>query len=116
MSDVTPGDWLNSLSSAERKECAISRGFEAYFPDAIAIVARHSVRMNEKHNPGLPVHWARGKSTDHDDCIARHSMNVAVDQDSVDADGAYHVVCRAWRAMAAVQVWLEEKHQRGEKL
>ncbi len=63
------GDWLQSLSSAERKEAAVSRGLFAYFPDALALVARHSVRANEKHNPGEPVHWNRGKSNDHADCI-----------------------------------------------
>ena len=106
---VNPGDWLNSITSAERKECAVARGFDAYFPDAIAMVAQHSVRMNEKHNPGEPVHWSRGNSADHDDCIARHSLSVAVDADSKDADGAYHIVCRAWRAMAALQEWVEKK-------
>lgn len=113
---VKPGDWLNSLSSAERKECALHRGFVAYFPDAMAIVARHSVRMNEKHNPGQPVHWSRGKSTDHDDCIMRHAANIANDEDSKDGDGAHHIVCRAWRAMAALQVWVEKHHAKGDTL
>ena len=116
MPKVQPGDWLNSLSSTERKECAMSRGVLNYFPDALAIVSRHSVRMNEKHNPGQPVHWSRGKSADHDDCVVRHSASIAVDPDSVDGDGAYHMVCRAWRALAALQVWIEEHHQRGDKL
>jgi hypothetical protein len=102
------GSWLDSLTSAERKECAVSRGFMAYFPDAIALVARHSVRMNEKHNPGQPVHWSRGKSNDHDDCIGRHSLAIAVDPDSLD-DGQPHMVCRAWRAMAALQEWAEKQ-------
>jgi hypothetical protein len=110
---VQPGDWLNSLSSAERKECAIAMGFDAYFPDAAALVARHSVRANEKHNPGQPVHWSRGKSNDHEDCVARHSRSIAVDPSSADGDGAFHIVCRAWRAMAALQIWIEERHAKG---
>lgn len=113
---VRPGAWLNALSSAERKEAAMARGLLAYFPDALALVARHSVRMNEKHNPGEPVHWSRNKSTDHDDCVTRHSANIANDPDSKDGDGAYHVVCRAWRALAALQVWTEAKHAKGEKI
>lgn len=116
LGEAAPGDWLNTLSSAERKECAMSRGVLAYFPDALALVARHSVRMNEKHNPGERVHWSRGKSADHDDCVVRHSASIAVDPDSTDGDGAYHIVCRAWRALAALQVWIEEHHQRGDKL
>jgi hypothetical protein len=67
-----PGVFIDSLSSAARKEVAVSRGLFAYFPDALALIARHSVLMNEKHNPGQP-----------------------------------HVICRAWRALAALQVWAE---------
>ena len=103
---MKPGDFLASLTSAERKEVAVARGLFAYFPDALALVARHSVRSNEKHNPGQPVHWSRDKSSDHEDCIARHSLAVAVDPDSLDGD-APHIVCRAWRALAALQVWAE---------
>ena len=114
-SGAEPGDWLQSLTSAERKEIAVSRGLFAYFPDALALVARHSVRANEKHNPGEPVHWAREKSTDHEDCIARHSLAVAADPDSMD-DDAPHIVCRAWRALAALQVWTEGRHGQGEKI
>jgi len=114
-SRAKPGDWLQSLTSAGRKEIAVSRGVFAYFPDALALVARHSVRANEKHNPGDPVHWARDKSTDHEDCIARHSFAVAVDPDSLD-DDAPHIACRAWRSLAALQVWAEKRHGQGEKI
>lgn len=103
-----PGAFLNSLSSAERKECAVSRGLFAYFPDALALVARHSVRMNEKHNPGQPVHWSRDKSTDHEDCIGRHTLAIAANPDALD-DGQPEVVCRAWRALAAAQLWAEKQ-------
>lgn len=105
---ANPGAWLEGLTSKERKECAVSRGFFAYFPDAVALVARHSVRMNEKHNPGEPVHWARGKSADHEDCVGRHSIAIAIDPNSLD-DGQPHIVCRAWRAMAALQEWAEKQ-------
>lgn len=101
-----PGAFIDSLSSAERKEVAISRGLYAYFPDALALVARHSVRANEKHNPGQPVHWAREKSSDHEDCIGRHSLSIAIDPNSLDG-GQPHIVCRAWRALAALQLWAE---------
>jgi hypothetical protein len=103
-----PGAWLAGLTSAERKEVAMSRGLLAYFPDALALVARHSVRANEKHNAGQPVHWAREKSKDHEDCIIRHSAAVAVDVNSLD-DGSPHIVCRAWRALAALQLWAEQQ-------
>lgn len=109
------GAWLASLSNSERKQAAMFRGLLAYFPDALAMVARHSVRSNEKHNPGQSVHWSREKSTDHDDCIIRHSAAIAADPLAQD-DGQYEVVCRAWRALAALQVWIEEQHVKGVKL
>ena len=112
---VAPGDWLQSLTSAERKEIAVARGCFAYFPDALALVARHSVRSNEKHNPGQPVHWSREKSSDHEDCIGRHSLAVAADQDSLDGD-VPHMICRAWRSLAALQLWAEGKAKRGGKV
>ena len=115
MSDVRPGDWLASLTSEQRKEVAVSRGLFAYFPDALALIARHSVRSNEKHNPGEPVHWAREKSTDQEDCIGRHSLAVAVDPDSMDGD-APHILCRAWRSLAALQLWIEAKRKKGESI
>jgi hypothetical protein len=43
-----------------------------YFPAALAGVAQHSKKGNDKHNPGEPLHHARGKSMDHEDCIIRH--------------------------------------------
>lgn len=110
-----PGYWLASLTSAERKEIQIERGLYAYFPDALALVARHSVRSNAKHNPGQPVHWAREKSTDQGDCLARHHIAVAVDADAKDG-GQFEIICRAWRALADLQLWAEAKHGRGEKL
>ena len=112
---VKPGDWLASLSSAERKEIQIERGLYAYFPDALALVARHSVRSNEKHNPGEPVRWAREKSKDHGDCLARHHLAVATDPSSLD-DGQPHIIARAWRALADLQLWAEDRFARGEKI
>lgn len=104
-----PGVFLNSLTSAERKGVPIARALYAYFPDALALIARHSAISNEKHNPGQPIHWSREKSTDHEDCIARHSLSIAIDPDSLD-DGQPHMICRAWRSLAALQLWAEERY------
>jgi len=108
---VSPGDWLQSLTSAERKENAFYRGLFAYFPDALAAVARHSVRSNEKHNPGTEPHWAREKSKDHLDCIARHLAGVG----GFD-EGQRHSVGLAWRALANLQLEIEGAMARGEKV
>lgn len=62
--------------SNERKEIPITSGCLAYFPAALAGVARVSKAGNDKHNQGESLHHARGKSMDHADCIVRHLMDV----------------------------------------
>lgn len=90
--------------SAKRKGLPIARGFVDYFPDAMVAVAALSMYANEKHNPGEPLHWSKDKSSDHDDCLMRHFLErYAVDAD----DGFLHLVKVAWRAMASLQVHLE---------
>jgi len=64
------------IDSQARKEVPVTSGVLMYFPAAVAGVARISKMGNDKHNPGQPLHHARGKSTDHADCIIRHLMDV----------------------------------------
>jgi hypothetical protein len=90
--------------SAERKNVPLCTGVLDYFPAALAEVAKLSKYGNDKHNPGQPLHWARGKSMDHADCIARH----LVDRGITDPDtGLSHTVEVAWRALALLQEELE---------
>jgi hypothetical protein len=86
-----------------RKEMPIARGVLDYFPLALAEIANVSFVANEQHNPGEPMHWARGKSTDHADCIARH----LIDRGAKDTDGLRHSAKLAWRALALLQEELE---------
>ena len=72
-------------------------------PAALAEIARLSKAGNDKHNPGEPLHWARGKSMDHADCIMRH----LVDRGKIDTDGITHTAKVAWRALALLQEELE---------
>lgn len=58
--------------SKERKDYPMLSGCLKYFPAALAGVAYISKLGNDKHNPGEPLHHARGKSTDQGDCIIRH--------------------------------------------
>jgi hypothetical protein len=92
--------------SAERKLIPLFSGVVNYFPLALAAVARVSKRGNDKHNPGQTIHWSRDKSTDHEDCIARH----LVDVDTLDPNtGEYEdAQALAWRALAKLQL-LEER-------
>lgn len=64
------------VDSQARKEVPIVSGVIKYFPAAIAGVARVSYMGNKKHNGDAPLHHARGKSSDHSDCVVRHLMDV----------------------------------------
>lgn len=72
------------------------------FAASLACVAQVSWHGNEKHNPGQPLHHARGKSNDHADCIARHHVEAG------GFDGPMrHSACKLWRALVAWQEHLE---------
>lgn len=90
-----------------RKEMPIYRGVLRYFPDAIAEISHVSFIGNEQHNPGQPMHWARDKSTDHADCIVRH----LIDAGTFDSDGIRHSAKVAWRALALLQVEIENERK-----
>lgn len=101
-----PRRLLALLSSAERKQYPLASGCLDYFPDALALVSNVSWRGNQKHNPGQPMHHARGKSSDHADCIVRH----LIERDWLDPDGIDHAAELAWRALAYLQEMLERRH------
>jgi hypothetical protein len=92
---------------AQRKAMPIARGVLDYFPLALAEVARVSGVGNEQHNPGQPMHWSKDLSTDHADCILRHM----IDRGTVDTDGLLHSAKVAWRALAMLQIELEEQRR-----
>jgi hypothetical protein len=90
--------------SEDRKSIPITSGVLDYFPAALAEVAKVSKAGNDKHNPGQPLHHARGKSMDHADCIARHLL----ERGSVDRiTGVRHSAELAWRALALLQEEME---------
>lgn len=105
-SSMPPAPFRPSLpaDSAARKEIPLARGLLDYFPAALAAVASVSKKGNDQHNPGQPMHHARGKSMDHADCILRH----LVDRGTVDTDGVRHAAKVAWRALALLQEELEQ--------
>jgi hypothetical protein len=91
----------------ERKRIPIYSGVLKYFPDALAEVAKVSFAGNEQHNPGQPLHWAREKSTDQEDTLARHLM----ESGTIDSDGQRHSAKMAWRALAILQLELEQERE-----
>lgn len=98
------------MSSQQRKDTPVFSGVMMYFPKAMFEIARHSKRGNDKHNPGQPLHWAKEKSKDQADCIARHLIDIGPNWDSVDEEtGSLHAVALAWRALALLETVLEKK-------
>lgn len=88
---------------AARLEYPMFDGLLAYFPDALAEISRVSKIGNDQHNPGEPMHWARGKSRDHANKIMRHLTGIG----TADSRGVPHSVRLAWRALALAQEELE---------
>lgn len=104
-----------STDSNERKNIPLLSGCFKYFPAALAGVSNLSKLGNDKHNPGQPLHHARGKSMDHGDCILRHLMDA---EDLLAAASRNESVSReailleanqlAWRALAYAQMLHEQ--------
>jgi hypothetical protein len=91
----------------KRKEMPICSGVLDYFPLALAEVAKASKAGNDQHNPGQPLFWNRSKSTDHADCLLRH----LVERGTTDTDGVPHSAKVAWRALAILQLEMEENEK-----
>jgi hypothetical protein len=96
--------------SKERKEYPLNKGCISYFPAALAGVAKVSKSGNDKHNPGKELHHARGKSSDHGDCLIRHLIDTndllaayERGQDVNIQDILTEVNQMAWRALALSQ-------------
>jgi hypothetical protein len=104
---------------AARKALPIMRVL-GYFTAAIAGLTRHAVRGNAQHNPGEPLHWARGKSMDHAECVGRHSFDMMdlhawlernpthPERDAVLAELEQEYDARLWRAAADSQEFYEK--------
>lgn len=110
IASVTVPLWETSEGSlpdddAKRLEYPMFDGLLAYFPNALAEVSRVSKIGNDQHNPGQPMHWARGKSTDHENKILRH----LIDSGKADSRGIRHTARLAWRALALLQEEIERE-------
>lgn len=92
----------------ERKALPVFDGVIMYFPDAIAAIAAVSVAGNQQHNPGEPLHWARGKSMDQFNTAVRHMMDHRLGQ-RYDDDKTRHLAKAAWRILAALQLDIEKE-------
>lgn len=89
---------------AVRKGLPVTTGVLDYFPDALLAVSAVSKAGNDQHNPGQALHWSRGKSNDQADTLVRHLM----ERGSIDTDGHRHSAKMVWRALALLQLEIEE--------
>ena len=96
---VKPGPLTPTGEAAHRKARPLCTGVLDYFPDALLEVAHCSKVGNDQHNPGQPLHWAKEKSTDEADALARHLL----ERGTLDTDGVRHSAKVAWRALAMLQ-------------
>jgi hypothetical protein len=90
-----------------RKQRPVASGVLDYFPDALVAVAEVSFRGNEQHNPGEPLHWARGKSMDEADAMIRHFLQRGKWDVEKDGSRIRHSAKMVWRALALLQKEIE---------
>jgi hypothetical protein len=100
----------DAMSEAkQRKMTPMYSGLLAYFPDALALVARNSMVGHVQHNdPKDEMYWDRTKSADELDAIIRHIADHS--KDPRDKDGTLHMSKVAWRALAFLQKFIEEEN------
>lgn len=96
-----------------RKQLPVFDGVLMYFPDAITAVSAVSKAGNDQHNPGEPLHWARGKSMDQMNTALRHMMDHGTGN-HMDTDGTWHLAKAAWRILAALQLAIEAEQKNGK--
>ncbi len=89
--------------ASSRNKIPKAEGLLYYYPNALAAVAEVSRIGNEQHNPGEPMHWARGKSTDHANKVIRHLIDAGLR----DGKGVRHSAYAAWRMLALLQEEIE---------
>jgi len=91
-----------------RKAFPIFSGVLKYFPLALKEIAKVSYAGNQQHHKDKPLHWDRSKSTDQLDALMRHLTDYARGE-KVDEDGQLHLAKICWRAMAQLQIDLENE-------
>ena len=97
------------LSEAKdnRKGIPVYSGVLAYFPDALKEVAKCSLAGQKQHNQGDKLYWDKNKSFDNEDALVRHLIDHS--KNPVDEDGVLHLAKVAWRALASLQIYLENR-------
>lgn len=93
----------------DRKKIPIASGVIKYFPKAIKEVAKVSFEGNVQHGNGVDLIWDRSKSADHEDALCRHLTDY-LSGEEVDSDRLPHLAKVAWRALASLEIYLENQN------
>lgn len=102
----TEAAYVKKMPGADRKKMPVYTGVMKYFPNALKYVSKISQAGNDQHHPEKPLHWDKSKSFDHTDALARHLIDHS--QEPIDDDGMLHLGKVAWRALAALEMYLDE--------
>lgn len=98
------------MKAEQRKATPVYTGVAKYFPKALRYIATVSVGGNKQHLKGKPLHWDKTKSMDQEDALMRHLLDVAEGVE-VDEDGILHRGKIAWRALASLELYLEQNEK-----
>lgn len=98
----------NEPSKAEvRKATPVYTGVLKYFPNALKEVSKCSLAGQKQHNQGDELYWDKTKSTDNEDALVRHLIDHSIDP--MDDDNVLHLAKVAWRALASLEIYLENE-------
>lgn len=102
----TPADDVLPNDARARKAVPAGAVLD-YFDSAIVEIAKALQDGNDQHNPGEPLHWSRGKSSDHAHCIIRHYLQRGKLSTSPTGAVIRHSTYMAIRALMLLQEELE---------
>ena len=105
--DIISGTESAYIRDVPRKSMPVYTGVMKYFPRALRYVSMVSQAGNDQHHPDKALHWDKKKSFDHEDALARHLLDHS--HEPIDDDGYLHLGKVAWRALAALEIYLEDE-------
>lgn len=94
-----------TTDSEARKGIMLVSACQDYIPAALVKFAEHAKAGNDKHNKGQPIHHARWKSTDHEECLARHLMDMRDIRAYIRRNGATPEAVKALISEATAEFW-----------
>ena len=90
----------------DRKATPVYSGVLKYFPNALKEVSKCSLAGQKQHNHGNELYWDKSKSNDNEDALVRHLIDHSINP--MDDDGVLHLAKVCWRALASLEIYLED--------